>query len=105
MTLRFWRDFGVAVVIIGVGYFFVSRDIAANRGLVWIGIFAKLFDVVVLTFRFAIDAAAPLVLLPALIDGAFVVLFVLFLVHTQASRRLPDAVQPSVPKRPIRPSS
>lgn len=82
MSLRFWRDFGFAVAIIGVGYYLVSRDVASNRGLVWIGILAKMFDVIVLTYRFAIDIAEPIVLLPALIDGIFVVLFVLFLVRS-----------------------
>ena len=38
MALRFWRDFGFAVVLIGVGYAFVSRDVTRNRALVWLGV-------------------------------------------------------------------
>src|SRR5437588_8695828 len=65
MALRFWSNFGFAVVLIGGGYYIVSRDITRNRGMVWLGIFAKLFDVVVLTYRFATGVARPVVLLPA----------------------------------------
>ncbi|HEY7033789.1 MAG TPA: hypothetical protein VH482_20805 [Thermomicrobiales bacterium] len=85
MTLKFWGDFGFAVVLIGVGYYLVSRDVGANRGLVWLGIGAKLFDVVVLTYRWATDLANPIVLLPALIDGIFVLLFAAFLYQTRLS--------------------
>jgi len=78
-TLRFWGDFGFAVLLIGVGYWIVSRDVSKNRGIVWLGVFAKLFDVVALSGRWAEGIARPSVLLPAAIDGAFVVLFILFL--------------------------
>jgi hypothetical protein len=78
-TLRFWGDFGFAVLLIGVGYWIVSRDITKNRGIVWLGIFAKLFDVVALSSRWAGEVARPIVLLPAAVDGAFVILFVWFL--------------------------
>lgn len=79
MTLRFWADFGYAVVIIGGGYFLVALDVTRNHGLVWVGVFAKLFDVVTLSSRFASGLARPLALVPALIDAVFVALFLLFL--------------------------
>ena len=50
-TLRFWGDFGFAVLLIGLGYAIVAWDVTRNRGLVWLGVFAKLFDVVVLSAR------------------------------------------------------
>jgi hypothetical protein len=78
-TLRFWGDFGFAVLLIGVGYWIVSRGVTKNRGLVWLGIGAKLFDVVALSTRWASGIARPIVLAPAAVDGAFVILFVLFL--------------------------
>lgn len=78
-TLRFWGDFGFAVVLVGVGYAIVAADITKNRGIVWLGVFAKLFDVVVITWRWSEGIARPLALLPAAVDGAFVILFVLFL--------------------------
>ncbi len=78
-ALRFWGDFGFAVWLIGVGYWIVSRDVTKNRGIVWLGIFAKLFDVVALSWRWTQGIARPIALLPAAVDGAFVVLFILFL--------------------------
>lgn len=87
MTVRFWRDFGFAVVLIGGGYYLVSRDVNQNRGIVWLGIGAKLFDVFVLTSRFARGIAKPIVLLPALVDGGFVLLFAAFLRRTGSNRR------------------
>jgi hypothetical protein len=80
-----WADFGYCVTLIGVGYLIVARDVASNRGLVWLGIFAKLFDVVVLTWRFFLGMTRPIVLLPASIDALFVVLFVCFLIAVPGS--------------------
>jgi hypothetical protein len=78
-TLRFWGDFGFAVLLIGVGYIFVALDIDKNIGIVWLGIFAKLFDVIVLSVRWSEGLAHAIVLFPAAIDDSFVLAFVLFL--------------------------
>jgi hypothetical protein len=78
MALRLWADFGFAVVLIGFGYQLVARDVSKNRGIVLLGIIAKLFDVFNLTTLYLWGLAKPLVLIPALIDAAFVVLFVVF---------------------------
>ncbi len=78
-TYRFFSDFGFTVVAIGIGYFLVSLDVTKNRGIVWLGIIGKLYDVVVLSYRFIIGVAASIVLMPAIVDGVFVVLFILFL--------------------------
>jgi hypothetical protein len=78
-TLRFWSDFGFAVLLIGVGYFIVAVNVDKGIGIVWLGILAKLFDVIVLTLRFSDGLANVIVLLPAAIDGAFVLAFALFL--------------------------
>jgi hypothetical protein len=86
IATRFLSDFGFAVVLIGVGYYLVSRDLSQNRALVWLGVVAKLFDVVTLSSRFAQGLAVPLVLLPAAVDGLFVLLFVLFLYQTREGR-------------------
>ncbi|HEY9608740.1 hypothetical protein [Allocoleopsis sp.] len=82
IALKFWADFGFSVLLIGVGYYLVSRDVTKNHSIVWLGVFAKLFDVIVLSYRFAIGVAKALVIFPAVIDGVFVLLFVLFLYKT-----------------------
>jgi hypothetical protein len=46
MAMRLWADFGFAVILIGIGYQIVSRNIRQNRGIVLLGIIAKLFDVI-----------------------------------------------------------
>lgn len=84
MALRFWGDFGFSVLLIGFGYFLISLDPPNNLNIVWLGVFAKLFDVVTLTYRFAIGIAQPLVLFPAAIDGAFAILFILYLARINA---------------------
>ncbi|HBO76392.1 MAG TPA: hypothetical protein DIW47_00905 [Bacteroidetes bacterium] len=78
-TYRFWSDFGFTVIAIGIGYFLVSLDVTKNRGIVWLGIIGKLFDVLVLSYRYIIGIACLTVLFPAIVDGIFVVLFLLFL--------------------------
>ncbi len=91
--LRFWGDFGFAVLLIGVGYWIVSRDVTRNRGIVWLGIFAKLFDVVAISVRWAEGIAHTTAVAAAAVDGAFVVLFILFLrtgIGLSRARRAPD---------------
>src|SRR5258706_15970769 len=63
--LRFFSDFGVCVVLIGVGYAIVGRDPTRNRGIVVLGILAKLFDVFTLTTRWRTGLANTFVLFPA----------------------------------------
>jgi hypothetical protein len=82
MALRLWADFGFAVVLIGFGYQLISRDVTKNRGIVLLGIIAKLFDVFNLSNLFLRGLAKPIVLIPALIDAAYVVLFVAFWVSS-----------------------
>jgi hypothetical protein len=88
MALRLWRDFGILVMLIGIGYGIVASDVTKNRGIVYLGIGAKLFDVITLTGRNLAGLAAPIVLLPAAIDGLFVLLFIAFLVRTAPAKRL-----------------
>lgn len=78
MAIRLWADFGFAVILIGFGYQLIARDVRKNRGIVLLGIIAKLFDVFNLTFLFLWGLAHAFVLIPALIDGIFTVLFVIF---------------------------
>ncbi|WP_340114848.1 hypothetical protein [Maribellus mangrovi] len=78
-TYRFWRDFGFTVVVIGIGYYIVSLDITKNRGIVWLGIIGKLYDVSILSYRFIIGIAGAFVLVPVIVDAIYVLLFILFL--------------------------
>jgi hypothetical protein len=79
MALRLWADFGFAVVLIGYGYQIISRDVDRNRGIVILGIVAKLFDVINLSTLYAWGLARPVVLIPAALDGLFTIAFIAFL--------------------------
>ena len=87
LAVDLWADFGFCVALIGVGYAIVAADVTRNRGIVWLGIFAKGFDVVVLTWRWVIGMTQPLVLVPAAIDAVFILFFVAFLLATRATTR------------------
>jgi hypothetical protein len=79
LALRLWADFGFAVVLIGYGYQIIARDVDRNRGIVILGIGAKLFDVINLSTLYAWGLARPIVLIPAAIDGLFTISFIVFL--------------------------
>jgi len=49
-TLIFFRFFMIAVILFGIGYYWVSRDLRANRAVVWLGLVAKL----IIFFTFAV---------------------------------------------------
>ena len=83
LAARLWSDFGFCVLLIGAGYGIVGYDVGRNRGIVWLGVFAKLFDVVTLGSRAVIGIAQPLVLIPAAIDAAYVGAFLVFLYQTR----------------------
>ena len=73
--------FGGFVVVFGIGYWIVSRDIRRNEGIVWLGIIGKLL-VVVLFFAHAIGGGISYRLAaPSLIDFGFAILFAEFLVN------------------------
>ncbi len=81
-----WADFGYCVTLIGLGYLFVARDVTQNRALVWLGILAKAFDVIVLTWREIIGMTQPIVLIPAGIDAVFTGFFFWFLIANPTQR-------------------
>lgn len=85
-AIRFWGDFGYAVLLIGLGYAILGLDVDKNRGIVWLGIVAKLFDMIVLPLRWLEGLAHPIVVVPAAIDGAFCLGFVWFLLRYPASK-------------------
>lgn len=94
MALRLWADFGFAVLLIGFGYQIIARDVTQNRGIVLLGIVAKLFDVVNLTTLYAWDIARALVLVPAAIDGAFAIAFMRFWVLSGPPTKLRGSSAP-----------
>ena len=78
VAIWLWADFGFVVLLIGYGYQIISRNIRKNRGIVLLGMIAKLFDVINLSLLYAWGYARPLVLIPAFIDGLFAIAFAVF---------------------------
>jgi hypothetical protein len=83
----FFRLFMGAVVVFGVGYYLVSRDLTTNRGIVWLGAASKLLISSVLAGLVIADLASPTVILTIVPDSIFMVLFFVFLQRTRGPRR------------------
>ena len=74
-----WGDFSVCVLLFGVGYFIVARDILQNHGIVVLGILGKAGVLVAFPLRFIEGQATPWILIPAAVDGTLALLFIIFL--------------------------
>jgi hypothetical protein len=71
--------FLVLVIVIGIGYWWVSQDISRNREIVKLGIFAQYSVFGVLAYQTLIGNVHPLYLIPGVIDLTFAILFSVFL--------------------------
>jgi hypothetical protein len=81
-----FRLFMVAIVTFGVGYCLVSRDLASNRGIVWLGLACKVILFVLFYYYFFTGRATILAALTVTGDGAWSVLFGIFLYQTGNGR-------------------
>ena len=81
-VLALWRDFGITVLLIGLGYYLVSRDLYRNRGIVIVGLLGKLIiDVIGIGWRYLDGMASQVALFAAAVDAVFVVAFLVFLLR------------------------
>ena len=82
-TLIFFRFFMAAVAIFGIGYYCVSRDLLANRAVIWLGLAAKLIIFFTFVYYYALAQAAwfPVFVLSG--DFVFSIFFVAFLWKTR----------------------
>jgi len=78
-----WGDFSVCVLLFGVGYFIVARDVRKNHGLVVLGVLGKAGVLVSFPLRFFAGEATGWILIPAAVDGTMAMLFVVFLARRQ----------------------
>ena len=79
MYLFWWG----AVLIFGIGYYLISRDINKNRGMVWIGVIGKLCFFFFLTCSYLIGKSTILSFLGGTGDFIFTILFLNFLWQTR----------------------
>jgi len=82
-TLIFFRFFMIAVLLFGIGYYWVSRDLLANRAVIWLGLVAKLIIFFTFVYYYALAQAAwfPVFVLSG--DFVFSIFFVAFLWKTK----------------------
>lgn len=77
------------VFIIGIGYWWVGRDINQNHAIVKLGIYAQFSVFAVLAYHTLIGSLHPFYLISGVIDLTFAILFSLFLyTYYQANRNL-----------------
>lgn len=82
----FFRLFMGAVIVFGIGYYLVSRDLSKNRGIVWLGAASKLLISSVLGGLAIAGMASWTVILTLVPDSIFMVLFFVFLQRTRGPR-------------------
>jgi len=85
-TVIFFRFFMLAVVLFGIGYYWVSRDLTANRAIVWLGLVAKLIIFFTFIYCFATGRSSGFSALVSSGDFVFSIFFVLFLYQVRGGR-------------------
>ena len=73
----------IAVIIFGAGYWAVSRDLLANRAVVWMGLIAKLLIFFTFVYYYVLGQATWFSVFGCSGDFAFSILFILFLYQTK----------------------
>lgn len=71
--------FLVLVFIIGIGYWWVGKDISRHHDIVKLGIYAQYSVFVVMAYHALVGNIHPLYIIPGVIDLTFAILFSLFL--------------------------
>jgi len=83
LVLIFFRFFIIAVMLFGIGYYVVSRDLSGNRALVWLGLIAKLIIFFTFVYYYALGQATWFSVFAVSGDLLFSILFIMFLYQTK----------------------
>ncbi|PKN50914.1 MAG: hypothetical protein CVU55_14730 [Deltaproteobacteria bacterium HGW-Deltaproteobacteria-13] len=83
LALIFFRFFMIAVILFGVGYYVVSRNLSANRAVIWLGLTAKLIIFFTFVYYYALGQATWFSVFGCSGDFVFSILFILFLYQTK----------------------
>jgi len=82
-TLIFFRFFMIAVILFGIGYYWVSRDLLANRAVIWLGLVAKLMIFFTFAYYFTTGQSSFFSVLICSGDFIFSIFFAAFLRKTK----------------------
>lgn len=83
LALIFFRFFMIAVILFGIGYYIVSRDLSGNRAVVWLGLIAKLIIFFTLVYYYTLGQATWFSVFAVSGDFVFSIFFILFLYQTK----------------------
>lgn len=73
------KDFGAMIVMFGLGYFLVALNPTRNQGIILLGILGKLGISMILPYRYFTGEARIWILVPAVIDLVFALLYARYL--------------------------
>ena len=92
ISVMFYKLLMIAIIVFGVGYFIVSRDLALNRGIVWLGLVCKLILFFIFTYLFIGGRATLLAFLTLCGDFIWSLFFMLFLWQTKDGVRVNNII-------------
>lgn len=71
------------IIVFGIGYITVSRDITKNHGIILIGLLGKILFFIVCVIALSLNKANIMLLVTGIIDLIFAILFIEFLLKTK----------------------
>ena len=71
------------IIVFGIGYITVSRDITKNHGIILIGLLGKILFFIVCVIALSLNIANKMLLVTGIIDLIFAILFIEFLLKTK----------------------
>lgn len=77
------RFFYIAVALFGWGYYMVSRNLKDNRGIIWMGMAAKIIIFATFAWYYRLKQVKLLAVLAGCVDFIFTILFAIFLWDTR----------------------
>jgi hypothetical protein len=85
VALSTYRLFWVLVIIFGVGYYVISRDLTKNRAVIWMAVAGKLTVFSIWSYDYSIGAIQPAALFGGVGDLIFTLIFLFFLWQTRST--------------------
>ncbi|HQP30706.1 MAG TPA: hypothetical protein PLB81_05210 [Deltaproteobacteria bacterium] len=77
------RFFYIAVALFGWGYYMVSRNLKENRGIIWMGMAAKVIIFGTFVWYYRLRQVKILAVLAGSVDFVFTILFAIFMWDTR----------------------
>jgi hypothetical protein len=92
ISVMFYKLLMGVIIIFGVGYFIVSRDLTLNRGIVWLGLVSKMILFFIFTYLFFEGKATILAFFTLIGDFIWSMFFIMFLWQTKDLVRINNIV-------------